>query len=267
MEAPSELRCIQGFPFLEDPEARSTRSRATPRSRRPPGIDADALHLRRGDERSPPRRGLGPGALLPAADRGAHRHRAAGATPSSSARQGSRDQRRRARSLTQRARLQRRHQLGARAQAEARRSLAAPVADPDHDGLNGNGVTGFAGNRGRDCPAGARLPDRPLARGGHPANAPNWNYFHTKVYYDPAQGGHEGGPRTRAPSCSARPTSVARLPVTLQTLTNQPLLALTGWPWARRSRARSAPGRGRSHAEGRRRRTYVTNPDATREAR
>jgi LCP family protein required for cell wall assembly len=51
--------------------------------------------------------------------------------------------------------------------------------------LNGNGVAGSAGNAsyllGQKGYATVTPPS------GQPANAPNWNYFHSKVYFDPAR--------------------------------------------------------------------------------
>ena len=51
--------------------------------------------------------------------------------------------------------------------------------------LNGNGVAGSASNAsyllGRKGYVAVTPPS------GQPANAPNWNYFHSKVYYDPAR--------------------------------------------------------------------------------
>ena len=56
--------------------------------------------------------------------------------------------------------------------------------------LNGNGVDGLGGERGvRARPA--RLPDRRAAESAADRNAPSFDYFHTKVYYDrkqPARG-------------------------------------------------------------------------------
>ena len=51
--------------------------------------------------------------------------------------------------------------------------------------LNGNGIAGSAGNAsyllGQKGYATVTPPS------GQPANAPNWNYFHSKVYFDPAR--------------------------------------------------------------------------------
>jgi LCP family protein required for cell wall assembly len=56
--------------------------------------------------------------------------------------------------------------------------------------LNGNGVAGSAAN------ASYLLAQKgyqvKLPPSNQPANAPNWNYFHSKAYYDPARGACKG---------------------------------------------------------------------------
>jgi LCP family protein required for cell wall assembly len=51
--------------------------------------------------------------------------------------------------------------------------------------LNGNGVPGSAGNASYEL--GQKGYKVVLPASGQTANAPNWNYFHSKVYYDPAR--------------------------------------------------------------------------------
>jgi LCP family protein required for cell wall assembly len=54
--------------------------------------------------------------------------------------------------------------------------------------LNGNGIAGSA--TGASYQLGRQGYQTLLPPGGKPANAPNWNYFHSKVYYDPARPGN-----------------------------------------------------------------------------
>ena len=51
--------------------------------------------------------------------------------------------------------------------------------------LNGNGVAGAAGNA--SYLLGQKGYSTVVPSSGQPANAPNWNYFHSKVYYDPSR--------------------------------------------------------------------------------
>ena len=51
--------------------------------------------------------------------------------------------------------------------------------------LNGNGVAGAAGNASYLLAQKGYQTLVPAS--GQPANAPNWNYFHSKVYYDPSR--------------------------------------------------------------------------------
>ena len=72
--------------------------------------------------------------------------------------------------------------------------------------LNGNGVAGSASNAsyllGQKGYATVTPPS------GQPANAPNWNYFHSKVYFDPARKNGMGpSRRSRSRASSAAPTS------------------------------------------------------------
>ena len=54
--------------------------------------------------------------------------------------------------------------------------------------LNGNGVAGSASNA--SYLLGRQGYSVVLPPSNQPANAPNWNYFHSKVYYDPARAGN-----------------------------------------------------------------------------
>jgi LCP family protein required for cell wall assembly len=54
--------------------------------------------------------------------------------------------------------------------------------------LNGNGRAGSASNA--SYLLGQKGYKTVLPPSGQPANAPNWNYFHSKIYYDPARPGN-----------------------------------------------------------------------------
>ena len=73
--------------------------------------------------------------------------------------------------------------------------------------LNGNGVAGLGRERVATCSASAATSPS-LPPNGQPANAPTQDYFHTKIYYDPAQKRREGrGAAGRASLIGSRPTS------------------------------------------------------------
>ena len=57
--------------------------------------------------------------------------------------------------------------------------------------LNGNGVTGSASNA--SYLLGQRGYPILTPPNGIPANAPSFDYFRTKIYFDPKQAGLEGG--------------------------------------------------------------------------
>ena len=82
--------------------------------------------------------------------------------------------------------------------------------------LNGNGVTGSATN------AAYLLRQRGyqivLPADQKPANAPTWNYFHTKVYYQPGVAGAKGAAKVIAKAFGA--ADVQQLPPSLETLSN-----------------------------------------------
>jgi hypothetical protein len=54
--------------------------------------------------------------------------------------------------------------------------------------LNGNGRAGSASNA--SYLLGQKGYKTVLPPSGQPANAPNWNYFHSKIYYDPTRAGN-----------------------------------------------------------------------------
>src|SRR3954454_7209722 len=82
--------------------------------------------------------------------------------------------------------------------------------------LNGNGVSGSATN------AAFLLRQRGyqivLPADQKPANAPTWNYFHSKVYYQPDVAGAEGAAKVIAKAFGA--ADVQQLPPSLKSLSN-----------------------------------------------
>jgi LCP family protein required for cell wall assembly len=82
--------------------------------------------------------------------------------------------------------------------------------------LNGNGVAGSAAN------ASYLLAQKgyqiKLPPSNQPANAPNWNYFHSKAYYDPARGACKGAAQGVARLVGS--TDVAALPSKVVPLAN-----------------------------------------------
>ena len=81
--------------------------------------------------------------------------------------------------------------------------------------LNGNGVAGSAANA--SYLLGQQGYPIVLPPSGQPANAPNWNYFHSKVYFDPARPGRRRSrpqqvaqPRSAAPTSSRCPRASGR---------------------------------------------------------
>jgi LCP family protein required for cell wall assembly len=87
--------------------------------------------------------------------------------------------------------------------------------------LNGNGVAGSAGNAsyllGQKGYATVTPPN------GQPANAPNWNYFHSKVYFDPARPGN-GKVAAQQVAKLIGSADVEPLPANLKTLSNGALV-------------------------------------------
>jgi LCP family protein required for cell wall assembly len=89
--------------------------------------------------------------------------------------------------------------------------------------LNGNGVAGSASNASYLLGQKGYVPVTPPS--GQPANAPNWNYFHSKVYYDPARKANG----TIAAQQVARligSSDVEPLPARLRQLSNNALLTV-----------------------------------------
>jgi LCP family protein required for cell wall assembly len=89
--------------------------------------------------------------------------------------------------------------------------------------LNGNGVAGSASNASYLLGQKGYVPVTPPS--GQPANAPNWNYFHSKVYYDPAR----KATGTIAAEQVARligSSDVEPLPAKLRQLSNNALLTV-----------------------------------------
>jgi LCP family protein required for cell wall assembly len=89
--------------------------------------------------------------------------------------------------------------------------------------LNGNGVAGSAGNAsyllGQKGYATVTPPS------GQPANAPNWNYFHSKVYFDPAR--KKDGPVAAAQVARlVGSADVEPMPANIRPLANGALLAV-----------------------------------------
>jgi LCP family protein required for cell wall assembly len=89
--------------------------------------------------------------------------------------------------------------------------------------LNGNGVAGSASNAsyllGRKGYSTVTPPS------GQPANAPNWKYFHSKVYYDPARAA-TGKIAAQQVARSVGSADVEPLPANLQKLSNNALLTV-----------------------------------------
>jgi LCP family protein required for cell wall assembly len=82
--------------------------------------------------------------------------------------------------------------------------------------LNGNGVAGSATNAAYLL--GQRGYRIVLPADQKPANAPTWNYFHTKVYYRPGVAGAQGAAKVIANEFGA--ADVQKLPASLDSLSN-----------------------------------------------
>jgi hypothetical protein len=89
--------------------------------------------------------------------------------------------------------------------------------------LNGNGVAGSAGNASYLLGQKGYVAVTPA--NGQPANAPNWNYFHSKVYYDPARAAN-GKVAAQQVSKLIGSADVEPLPAQLRTLSNDALLTV-----------------------------------------
>jgi LCP family protein required for cell wall assembly len=89
--------------------------------------------------------------------------------------------------------------------------------------LNGNGVAGSASNASYLLARKGYVPVTPAS--GQPANAPNWNYFHSKVYFDPARPG-TGKLAAQQVAKLIGSADVEPLPAQLRSLSNGALLTV-----------------------------------------
>ncbi len=89
--------------------------------------------------------------------------------------------------------------------------------------LNGNGVAGSASNA--SYLLGQKGYATVLPASGQPANAPNWNYFHSKVYFDPARPGN-GKIAAQQVARSVGSADVEPLPANLRKYSNGALLTV-----------------------------------------
>jgi LCP family protein required for cell wall assembly len=87
--------------------------------------------------------------------------------------------------------------------------------------LNGNGIAGSASNASYLLGQKGYVTVTPPS--GQPANAPNWNYFHSKVYYDPARAAN-GKVAAQQVAQLIGSADVEPLPAQLQPLANGALL-------------------------------------------
>jgi len=111
--------------------------------------------------------------------------------------------------------------LGKKIQKKKRRVLAPEKVSLTV--LNGNGRAGSATN------ASFLLHQKGyttvLPPGGQPANAPNWSYFHSKVYYDPARPG-DGKLAAQQVARLVGSADVEPMPPKIEPLSNGALLAV-----------------------------------------
>jgi len=89
--------------------------------------------------------------------------------------------------------------------------------------LNGNGVAGSASNASYLLGQKGYVTVTPPS--GQPANAPNWRYFHSKVYYDPARAA-TGKIAAQQVARSVGSADVEPLPAQIRPLSNQALLTV-----------------------------------------
>ena len=89
--------------------------------------------------------------------------------------------------------------------------------------LNGNGVAGSASNA--SYLLGQKGYSTVTPPSGQPANAPNWRYFHSKVYYDPARA-TTGKIAAQQVARSVGSADVEPLPAQIRPLSNQALLTV-----------------------------------------
>ena len=89
--------------------------------------------------------------------------------------------------------------------------------------LNGNGVAGSASNASYLLGQKGYMTLSPP--GGQPANAPTWNYFHSKVYFDPARPGI-GKLAAQQVARLVGSADVEAMPLNIKPLSNGALLAV-----------------------------------------
>ena len=102
------------------------------------------------------------------------------------------------------------------------KAAAPPPRETTITVLNGNGVTGSASNAGYLLGQRGYVVITPP--NGAPANAPSFDYFRTKVYFDPAQAGGEPAATKVANLFGA--ADVGRLPENVAPLANSALVAV-----------------------------------------
>jgi LCP family protein required for cell wall assembly len=103
------------------------------------------------------------------------------------------------------------------------RKRTIPPKDVTLTVLNGNGVAGSAGNASYLLGQKGYVTVTPAS--GQPANAPNWNYFHSKVYYDPARK-KDGAVAAAQVARLIGSADVEPLPATLRQQSNNALLTV-----------------------------------------
>ena len=112
---------------------------------------------------------------------------------------------------------------GARAQAPGAQAHD-PAAAGDADRAERQRRRGL-GRRTRATCSGRRATSTVTPANGQPANAPNWNYFHSKVYYDPARAAN-GKVAAQQVSKLIGSADVEPLPAQLRALANGALLTV-----------------------------------------
>ena len=103
------------------------------------------------------------------------------------------------------------------------RKRTIPPRDVTLTVLNGNGVAGSASNASYLLGQKGYVTVTPPS--GQPANAPNWRYFHSKVYYDPARAA-TGKIAAQQVARSVGSADVEPLPAQIRKLSNQALLTV-----------------------------------------
>lgn len=106
---------------------------------------------------------------------------------------------------------------------KAKLPTGPPPADVSVTVLNGNGVTGSASNAAYLLgQRGYRIVFPP---NGAPANAPSFDYFHTKIYFDPGQAGAQAAAKWVANLFG--PADVETIPAEIAPLQNGAMLVVT----------------------------------------